>query len=253
LTDETSVLDASLEKLGISGTKHKISRAVNVAPLQTDSSSLVQTRSTVRLRQVLETEAGTKIPSNPNEADDEGIEAEDEGTREVDNFEANFKASRLEYEADDEDVTREVYDSKEEDNVQATRKDAKEEDTVKATKLDDTEVKVQNWNLKLARKLGKTLTSKMESSMDVLRALFLQRHKRRMTQSFLGWLHRQANYKPCGIGMTLVVGLAKVVTHRRPEPSLSTSGRSSEGLSMWTGGRFGPRACVRTFWQVGTL
>jgi hypothetical protein len=70
---------------------------------------------------------------------------------------------------------------------------------------------VRNWNLRLARKLGKPLTPKMDSSMDVLRGFFLRRHKRRMTQLFLGWLHSQANYKPCGIGMNLVVVLAKVV------------------------------------------
>jgi hypothetical protein len=86
-----AVLDASLEKLGISRIKCKVSRAVNVAPLQTYSASPVQTESTVRLRQVLETEAGTRKPSDPNEA------------------EANFKALRLD--------TREVYDSKEEDSV----------------------------------------------------------------------------------------------------------------------------------------
>jgi hypothetical protein len=139
-----AVLDASLEKLGISGIKPKISRAVNVVPLQTDSASPVHTESTVRLRQALETEAGTRKPSNPNEA------------------EGNFKASRSD--------TREVYDdSKEEDSVPATRVDAKEEDNVKATKSDDAEVKVRNWNLRLARELGKPLTPKMASSMDVLR------------------------------------------------------------------------------------
>ena len=48
----------------------------------------------------------------------------------------------------------------------------------KATKLDDAEVKVRKWNSRLAVILGKPLTHKMETSMDVLRGFFLRRHKR---------------------------------------------------------------------------
>jgi hypothetical protein len=52
---------------------------------------------------------------------------------------------------------------------------------------------------------------KIKAGMDVLRDFFLGRHKRRMTQSFLGWLHSQPKYKPCGIGMSLVVKLSHAV------------------------------------------
>jgi hypothetical protein len=88
----------------------------------------------------------------------------------------------------------------------------------KATKLDDTEVKVRQWNSRLAQKLGRILTPKMETGMDVLRGFFLRQHKRRMTQSFLGWLHSQPKYKPCRIRMNLVVGLAPVMNPQEAGP-----------------------------------
>jgi hypothetical protein len=87
--------------------------------------------------------------------------------------------------------------------------ESEEEDgDAKATKSDDAEVRVQKWNSRLARKLGFDLTANMESAMDVLQGFFLRRHKRQMTQSFLGWLHSQPTYKLYGIGMSLVVGLS---------------------------------------------
>jgi hypothetical protein len=88
--------------------------------------------------------------------------------------------------------------------------ESKDEDG-KATKLDDADIKVRKWNSRLAKKLEVQLTPEMEAGMDVLRGFFLRRHKRGMTQSFLGWLHSQPKYKPCGIGMSLVVGLRTVV------------------------------------------
>jgi hypothetical protein len=107
----------------------------------------------------------------------------------------------------------------------------------KATKSDDSEVKVRKWNSRLARMLGLLLTPRMESSMDVLRGFFLRRHKRRMTQSFLGWLHSQPKYKPCGIGMNLVVQLSTVV-----EP------KDADGGPVYDWARLG-RAVYVDWWQ----
>jgi hypothetical protein len=95
---------------------------------------------------------------------------------------------------------------------------ATDDEDKKATKLDDAEVKVRKWNTRLARKLGRKLTAEMERGMDVLRGFFLRRHKRRMTQSFFGWLHSQPKYKPCGIGLNLVVGLSGVVNPQDAAP-----------------------------------
>jgi hypothetical protein len=81
--------------------------------------------------------------------------------------------------------------------------DESEEEDGKATKSDDAEVRVRKWNAQLARKLEVLLTQEMEEAMDVLRGSFLRRHKRRMKQCFLGWLHSQPKYKPCGIEISL--------------------------------------------------
>jgi hypothetical protein len=106
-------------------------------------------------------------------------------------------------------ATETVDEVKEMDDEQSESSD--EEEDGKATKSNDAEVKVWKWNACLAKKLGMDLTPRMEAGMDVLRGFFLRRHKRRMTQSFLVWLHSQPSYKPCGIGMNLVIERAQVV------------------------------------------
>jgi hypothetical protein len=69
-------------------------------------------------------------------------------------------------------------DAMEDDNapLELDESEDKEADD-KATKSDDAEVKVQKWNVRLARKLGTPLTAKMEEAMDILRRCFLWRHK----------------------------------------------------------------------------
>jgi hypothetical protein len=172
--DETLVLDVSLKRLKLSGTKQRQQSKLGTVRDTSSLTPLVKAQSAPGLQLV-------------------AVETVEDG----DSGNETMEGDELDDETEDEDG--------------------------KATKSDDAKVKVQKWNARLARKLGHQLTPEMEASMDVLRGFNLCRHKCRMTQSFLGWLHSQAKYKPCGIGMDLVVQLAQVVNPQvaGPEPIYS--------------------------------
>jgi hypothetical protein len=172
---------------------------------------------------------GSDRGSNGRSKDDETSESGDDSTAQVTENEVlvseivlerlNISEVKLErvHRRKPEIKNRSKTETKEPYSEEDSDSDGYESDG-KATKSDNAEVKVRKWNARLARKLKRRLTPEMEAGMDVLRGFFLRRHKRRMTQSFLGWLHSQPKYRPCGIGMSLVVGLAPVVNPREAGP-----------------------------------
>ena len=91
--------------------------------------------------------------------------------------------------------------------------DSSDEDTgFKAVKHDDAEVNIHKWNLRLTKGLKLIHTKKYAVALDIIRRLVLQRLKRKMTQSFFGWLHSQKDYKSVGIAMNNIVSLKQIAT-----------------------------------------
>eukprot|EP00980_Cylindrotheca_fusiformis_P030894 scaffold25597_cov206-Cylindrotheca_fusiformis.AAC.4 len=89
-------------------------------------------------------------------------------------------------------------------------------DNVKATKGDDATVQVKLWDQRLCRVLGIALTDKVQAAAEVLRKWLLSSHVRRTARSFFGWLHQRPNFKQCGISMSRVVELSRVLDKKGP-------------------------------------
>ena len=77
---------------------------------------------------------------------------------------------------------------------------------------------------------------KHDPALDAIRRLVLQRLKRKMTQSFFGWLHTQDTYKPVGIAMNNVATIKQSVTPqeiKRETSYLWTSFGKSIYVDWW--------------------
>jgi hypothetical protein len=84
--------------------------------------------------------------------------------------------------------------------------EAKEDDR-KATKADDAAVNVRKWNERLSEVTGVSHTERFDKAAGVLREFGLTWFRRRLTQSYFGWLHHRPDFQRCGIGIEEVVEL----------------------------------------------
>jgi hypothetical protein len=87
-----------------------------------------------------------------------------------------------------------------------TKAEATEDDR-KATKADDAAVNVHRWNQRLSEVMEVPHTEKLDKAARVLREFGLTWFRRRLTQSYFGWLHHRPNFQRCGISVEEVVEL----------------------------------------------